>query len=160
MYTAKAGGKNCARVFARDMHLAAVERLDLEAHLRGAAGRGELMVHYQPIFELSSGRITAVEALVRWQHPERGPLGPLSFIPFAEETGLIDEIGHQVLEHGVRGGGRLDRRGRRRGRARGHRQRLAPPAARHAVPGPGRVAARRRAGSRPTGWSSRSPKAR
>ena len=97
MYTAKAGGKNCARVFAHEMHLAAVERLDLEAHLRGAAERGELIVHYQPIYELQSGRITAFEALVRWQHPERGPLGPLSFIPFAEEAGLIDEIGQHVL---------------------------------------------------------------
>ena len=97
MYTAKAGGKNCCRVFAREMHLAAVERLDLEAHLRGAAERGELMVHYQPIYALQSGRITALEALVRWHHPERGPLGPLSFIPFAEETGLIDEIGQHVL---------------------------------------------------------------
>jgi EAL domain-containing protein (putative c-di-GMP-specific phosphodiesterase class I) len=55
------------------------------------------MVHYQPIYELQSGRITALEALVRWQHPERGPLGPISFIPFAEETGLIDEIGQHVL---------------------------------------------------------------
>jgi diguanylate cyclase (GGDEF)-like protein/PAS domain S-box-containing protein len=97
MYTAKAGGKNCCRVFAEEMHLAAVERLDLEAHLRGAAERGELMVHYQPIYELQSGRLTAMEALVRWQHPERGPLGPLSFIPFAEEAGLIDEIGQHVL---------------------------------------------------------------
>jgi EAL domain-containing protein (putative c-di-GMP-specific phosphodiesterase class I) len=70
----------------------------MEARLRGAAGRGELVVHYQPIFELQSGRITALEALVRWHHPERGPLGPLSFIPFAEESGLIDEIGQHVLE--------------------------------------------------------------
>src|SRR5262249_47255850 len=98
MYTAKSGGKNCARVFAHEMHLAAIERLDLEAHLRGAAQRGELIVHYQPIYEVQSGRITACEALVRWQHPERGPLGPLSFIPFAEEAGLIDEIGQHVLE--------------------------------------------------------------
>jgi len=98
MYTAKSGGKNCARVFAHEMHLAAIERLDLEAHLRGAAQRGELIVHYQPIYELQSGRIAACEALVRWQHPERGPLGPLSFIPFAEEAGLIDEIGQHVLE--------------------------------------------------------------
>jgi len=98
MYTAKSGGKNCARVFAHEMHLAAIERLDLEAHLRGAAQRGELIVHYQPIYELQSGRITACEALVRWQHPERGQLGPLSFIPFAEEAGLIDEIGQHVLE--------------------------------------------------------------
>jgi EAL domain-containing protein (putative c-di-GMP-specific phosphodiesterase class I) len=98
MYTAKSGGKNCARVFAHEMHLAAIERLDLEAHLHGAAQRGELIVHYQPIYELQSGRITACEALVRWQHPERGELGPLSFIPFAEEAGLIDEIGQHVLE--------------------------------------------------------------
>jgi predicted signal transduction protein with EAL and GGDEF domain len=97
MYTAKAGGKNCCRVFAHQMHLAAVERLDLEARLRGAAERGELVVHYQPIYELQPGRITAFEALVRWHHPERGFLGPLSFIPFAEEAGLIDEIGQYVL---------------------------------------------------------------
>jgi diguanylate cyclase (GGDEF)-like protein/PAS domain S-box-containing protein len=98
MYTAKAEGKNCARAFADQMHHAAIERLDLEAHLRGAAKRGELIVHYQPIYELQSGRITALEALVRWLHPERGPLGPQSFIPFAEEAGLIDEIGEHVLE--------------------------------------------------------------
>jgi len=97
MYTAKAGGKNCARVFAREMHRAALERLDFEAHLRGAAERGELVVHYQPIYELRSRRVTALEALVRWHHPERGPLAPLAFIPFAEETGLIDEIGQHVL---------------------------------------------------------------
>src|SRR5690606_12191635 len=97
MYTAKAAGKNCYRVFADEMHLAAVERLDLETHLRGAAERDELLVQYQPIIELSTGRIAAMEALVRWQHPERGLLGPLSFIPFAEEGGLIDEIGHHVL---------------------------------------------------------------
>ncbi|HTK16192.1 MAG TPA: EAL domain-containing protein [Acidimicrobiia bacterium] len=97
MYTAKAGGKNCARVYAREMHRAAVERLDFEAHLRGAAERGELVVHYQPIYELGNGRVTALEALVRWHHPERGPLAPLAFIPFAEETGLIDEIGQHVL---------------------------------------------------------------
>jgi predicted signal transduction protein with EAL and GGDEF domain len=97
MYTAKAGGKNCARVYAREMHRAAVERLDFEAHLRGAAERGELVVHYQPIYELGNGRVTALEALVRWHHPERGPLAPLAFIPFAEETGLIDEIGRHVL---------------------------------------------------------------
>lgn len=97
MYTAKAAGKNCYQVFADEMHLAAVERLDLESRLRGAADRGELVVHYQPIVELGSGRIVAMEALVRWAHPERGLLGPLAFIPFAEEGGLIEEIGHHVL---------------------------------------------------------------
>jgi diguanylate cyclase (GGDEF)-like protein/PAS domain S-box-containing protein len=98
MYTAKAGGKNCARVFAPDMHAAAVERLDLEARLRGAVERGELVLHYQPIYELRSGTVTAMEALVRWRHPTRGLLGPGSFVPFAEAGGLIDEIGFHVLE--------------------------------------------------------------
>jgi diguanylate cyclase (GGDEF)-like protein/PAS domain S-box-containing protein len=97
MYTAKANGKNCVRAFEREMHLAAVERLDLEVHLRGAAQRDEFVLHYQPIYELRTGRIAAFEALVRWQHPERGLLGPMSFIPFAEAGGLIDEIGNHVL---------------------------------------------------------------
>ena len=97
MYTAKAGGKNCIRIFADEMHEAAVERLDLETHLRGAAEREELLVHYQPIVDLSTGRIHAMEALVRWSHPSRGLLGPMSFIPFAEEGGLIEEIGNHVL---------------------------------------------------------------
>ena len=97
MYTAKSAGKNCYRIFADEMHLAAVERLDLEMHLHGAAEREELVVHYQPIVEVSTGRIAAMEALVRWNHPERGLLGPLSFIPFAEQGGLIDQIGHHVL---------------------------------------------------------------
>jgi len=97
MYTAKGSGKNCVRVFAREMHVAAVERLDLEVHLRGAAERGELVMHYQPIYELRTGRLAAFEALVRWKHPERGLLGPMSFIPFAEAGGLIDEIGNHVL---------------------------------------------------------------
>ena len=98
MYTAKAAGKNCFRIFADEMHRAAVERLDLETHLRGAAEREELVVHYQPIVEVATRRIVAMEALVRWNHPERGLLGPLSFVPFAEQGGLIDEIGHHVLE--------------------------------------------------------------
>ncbi len=97
MYTAKGSGKNCVRRFEHAMHLAAVERLDLEVHLRGAAERGELVMHYQPIYELRTHRIAGFEALVRWQHPERGLLGPMSFIPFAEAGGLIDEIGNHVL---------------------------------------------------------------
>jgi diguanylate cyclase (GGDEF)-like protein/PAS domain S-box-containing protein len=97
MYTAKGNGKNCVSVFANEMHMAAVERLDLEVHLRGAAERAELVLHFQPIYELGTGRIAAFEALVRWQHPKRGLLGPMSFIPFAEAVGLIDEIGNHVL---------------------------------------------------------------
>jgi len=97
MYTAKAQGKRCFRIFAPAMHHAALERLEAEATLRGAAERGELVVHYQPIFDLWSGRIEGFEALVRWQHPTRGLLAPGAFIPFAEQTGLIDEIGRHVL---------------------------------------------------------------
>lgn len=97
MYTAKSAGKARHQVFADEMHRAAVERLDLESRLRGAADRGELVLHYQPIVELATNRVVAMEALVRWLHPERGLLGPNAFIPFAEEGGLIEEIGHHVL---------------------------------------------------------------
>lgn len=97
MYTAKESGKNCARVFAREMHDATMRRLDLDARLRGAVGRNELILHYQPIFDLRSGNPSGFEALVRWQHPEGGLLLPGAFIPFAEESGLISEIGDHVL---------------------------------------------------------------
>ncbi len=98
MYTAKEGGKNCARVFAPEMHDATMRRLDLDARLRGAVGRSELVVYYQPIIDLRSGNPSGFEALVRWQHPEAGLLLPAAFIPFAEESGLISEIGDHVLE--------------------------------------------------------------
>ena len=102
MYMAKAQGKSCSRVFLSEMHDAAVERLEVEVHLRGVADRGELVVHYQPIYETGSREVRAVEALVRWQHPERGLLGPGSFIPLAEASGRIDEIGNHVLEESLR----------------------------------------------------------
>ena len=101
MYTAKSRGKSCYRVFAPEMHRAAVERLEIESSLRGAAARGELVVQYQPIYELESGRLQAAEALVRWQHPERGLLGPGAFIALAEESDLIDEIGDHVLRESL-----------------------------------------------------------
>ncbi len=101
MYVAKAHGKSCYRVFVSEMHDAAVERLEVDVHLRGAAGRGELIVHYQPIYRTGTERVRAVEALVRWQHPARGLLGPGSFIPHAEASGLIDEIGNHVLEQAL-----------------------------------------------------------
>ncbi|MCE9622195.1 MAG: EAL domain-containing protein [Actinomycetia bacterium] len=97
MYTAKANGKNCARVFAREMHDATMRRLDLDARLRGAVGRNEFVLHYQPIVELGTGHCRGFEALVRWQHPDGGLLLPAAFIPFAEESGLICEIGDHVL---------------------------------------------------------------
>ncbi len=98
MYTAKSGGKNRHTSFAPAMLTAAIERLETESQLRGAASRGELVVHYQPIVDLESNRTYGFEALVRWNHPERGLLAPGAFIPFAEQVGLIDEIGLHVLE--------------------------------------------------------------
>jgi diguanylate cyclase (GGDEF)-like protein len=98
MYSAKAAGKGCTRVYAPAMHREVLERLDLEQSLRGAVARGELLLHYQPIVELRTGRIVALEALVRWQHPERGLLGPDVFIPLAERSGLISEVGEFVLQ--------------------------------------------------------------
>ena len=102
MYAAKAGGKDRFEVFRPEMHADMVQRLELEAELRHAADRGELVLHYQPIVELASGRITRVEALVRWAHPTRGLLGPLAFIPLAEEQGMIGPIGRWVLDEACR----------------------------------------------------------
>jgi diguanylate cyclase (GGDEF)-like protein/PAS domain S-box-containing protein len=98
MYQAKARGRNCVVVFDDAMHRQATERLDTELQLRHALGRGELVVHYQPLLELPSGRVTGVEALVRWQHPVRGLLTPAAFMELAESTGLVVDIGEWVLE--------------------------------------------------------------
>lgn len=97
MYTAKRRGKGRYEIFQPEMHLAAVERMELEADLRKALERRELTLEYQPVVALANGAIIGVEALVRWRRPERGPVPPSAFIPVAEEAGLIGELGRQVL---------------------------------------------------------------
>jgi diguanylate cyclase (GGDEF)-like protein/PAS domain S-box-containing protein len=97
MYHAKNRGGGRAEKFQPGLHTAALERLALITDLRRAFERNELEVHYQPIIDLKTERIKGVEALARWRHPERGLVSPLTFIPLAEETGLIGQLGLWVL---------------------------------------------------------------
>ncbi|MBX3286595.1 MAG: EAL domain-containing protein [Actinobacteria bacterium] len=97
MYLAKGRGKNRAAMFADHLHATVVERLELKADLVRAIDEGQLRNHYQPIVSLQTGRITGMEALVRWQHPTRGLLQPDGFIALAEDTGLVVGLGRWVL---------------------------------------------------------------
>jgi diguanylate cyclase (GGDEF)-like protein/PAS domain S-box-containing protein len=102
MYRAKESGRNRYQFFSRSMHARAVAQIELEAELRQAVPRGELVLHYQPQIEPSRARIVGVEALVRWNHPRLGLLAPARFIPLAEETRLIGAVGDWVVHAACR----------------------------------------------------------
>lgn len=102
MYAAKKHGRNRFFYFTASLQEAAQSRLKLTRELREAVAARQFLIHFQPIVELSSGRIHKAEALLRWQHPERGLVNPKDFIPLAEETGLINEIGDWVFRESAR----------------------------------------------------------
>ncbi len=98
MYRAKARGRDCVESFAPGTHETTVLALRTAAELRRGIERGEIVPYFQPIVELTTGHVTGFEALARWLHPDRGLLSPEQFLPMAEETGQIDEIGASILE--------------------------------------------------------------
>ncbi len=98
MYAAKRNGKNRVMFFTQELGVAVRERLTLEGQLRNALANGQISVHYQPEFDLKSGRLVRFEALARWIDPVLGTIAPARFIPVAEETGLIGQLGAYVME--------------------------------------------------------------
>ena len=102
MYYAKENGRNNFKFFEPDMNTRAVQRQSIESSLRQALDRQEFVLHYQPKINLLSGTIVGAEALIRWQHPQRGLLSPGEFVPIAEDSGLIRPIGRWVLREACR----------------------------------------------------------
>ena len=98
MYYAKERGKARYEIFDRAMYYETLKLLELENHLRQAVKRNEFVLHYQPIISLNNSKLVGFEALIRWQHPTKGFIFPVEFIPIAEDTGLILEIGEWLLE--------------------------------------------------------------
>lgn len=102
MYAAKNKGRSCYVIFDQTMHERALQRLEIENALRQALEQKEFTLCYQPIVNLSTGKLAGYEALVRWQHPERGMISPADFIPIAEDTGLIVPLGKWILQEACR----------------------------------------------------------
>jgi EAL domain-containing protein (putative c-di-GMP-specific phosphodiesterase class I) len=102
MYHAKEQGRNNYQFFTRSMNDASVEQLQLENNLRKALTKGEFCLYYQPQVSVVSGQLVGMEALIRWRHPDKGFISPAVFIPVAEETGMIMEIGEWVIQEACR----------------------------------------------------------
>ena len=102
LYAAKSKGRDNLALFEPSLDRAARERREIENDLRDALTRGQMRLHYQPIIELNSGATTGYEALLRWYHPQRGIIGPGDFLPVAEETGLIMQLGEWVIREALR----------------------------------------------------------